>query len=812
MPTKRKLRITPQALLDLKVPSDLRISPSGARVAYTVEETDWDKNDTAQHLYVIDAEQNKDPRQLTRGKSQEFGLEWSPSGDWLAFLRLPPADEEEDDDEEGEGKAQVWLLPMDGLGGEAEKLTEAPQGILAYEWLPDSSGIVYLAREPRPKPLQQVYEDRAEDENDAVVDREEKFRRQIWRIDLEKRKSVLIHRGDLGILEIAVSPDAQRIAFLTNYTGELNDYHQADIWVRELSNGRIRPIVQGAGGKYQLHWSPDGESLFYIQPQEPEYSYSQSNLYSVSIQGGDPVNITVGFDHDLVGWRGYWWDQEGRLYLSAAVGVSTAVFIQEDGAFFPLIQNDEHIHEFTVSPNGSVAYVASGNQDAPELYWLAHDAEETVVLTELNNDWMDQYALCSVDIVSWKSPDGTPVEGLITYPNGYDPELTYPLILSIHGGPHGRAVQSLLPGSAAQVYASDGFVVLSPNYRGSEGYGNAFSTANRGDLGGGDYWDCISGVDWAVAEGIADPERLGIIGSSYGGYLTNWAITQTDRFKAAVSAFGIFSFVTDFSNSEAPRWEMEYLNGPYWEQPELYASRSPATHAQAIQTPILILHGDSDSNTFIANSQEMYTALRLQNKVVQYVRYPREGHGFAEPKHRVDEIRRCRAWFDKYVMGAGQTMTYRLGDKIVQDGWELTVVEAEVASYVGHPAATGRFIEVAFVLREVAETRAELTLGPADVALTRGLSSSGRSGRPVGLPLTVLGQKVLAEGARWRFTFTTEKEERGVTAPIAVTFRISAAGGAYALAVKDFPPITFDIPEEDKDDDAPSAAREGKQA
>ena len=278
MPTKRKLRITPQALLDLKVPSDLRISPSGARVAYTVEETDWEENDTAQHLYVIDAELNKDPRQLTRGKTQEFGLEWSPSGDWLAFFRLPPADDDEDEDEEsGEGKAQVWLLPMDGLGGEAEKLTDAPQGILAYEWLPDSSGIVYLAREPRAKPLQQAYEDRIEDEEDAVVDREETFRRQIWTIDLEKRKAAIVHRGDLGILEIAVSPDAERVAFLTNYTGELNDYHKADIWLLERGSGRIRPIAQGEGGKYQLHWSPDGEHLYFIQPQEPEYSYSQSN-------------------------------------------------------------------------------------------------------------------------------------------------------------------------------------------------------------------------------------------------------------------------------------------------------------------------------------------------------------------------------------------------------------------------------------------------------------------------------------------------------------------------------------------------------
>ncbi len=695
---------------------------------------------------------------------------------------------------------------MDGGGGEAERLTDALEGVEAYDWLPDSAGLAYLAREPRPKPLQAAFDDKQDDKDDAVQERAERFRQQIWRIGREDKKARLLHPGDYGIGELAVSPDGRYVAFTTNYTGEANDYHKADVWLLDTASGQTRQLTDGTGGKFHPLWTPHSDAVLYNRTLDPLLSYSQENLFQVAVTGGESVCLTEAFAHDLTGWHGVWFDAAGALYVSAAVGTATHLFRRapHGGAFVPIVQSDEHVHSFHVAPNGGLAFVSSSLADVPELLWLAHDAPEPITLTDLNEDWYERYALAPTELVRWQSLDGLEIEGLLTLPSGYNPEQTYPLLLSLHGGPHGRAAQSLTPYTDAQVYAAAGYAILQPNYRGSEGYGEAFGIANRGDLGGGDVQDVLAGVDWAIGEGIADPDKLGVVGASYGGYLVNWVVSQTPRFRAGVSQFGIFSFASDFANSEAPRWEMEYLGGAPWETPEAYALRSPATFAAQITTPVLLLHGESDANTFLANSQEMYAALRLQNKPVEYVHYPREGHGFSEPRHQVDALRRALSWFDRWVLGSGQPATPRIGDKLLLDDWELTVTSASLLTLAGRGEDTRRCLEVQFVLRDRGEMPRPLTLGPGDVSLTRGLSSTGRSGRPIGLPLRVLGEIVLAEGSGWRFHFTPPGAdalgERNLTVPVALVFRVSDAGGTYALAIKDFPPVTLDVPTADKED------------
>ena len=796
---KRRQKITPRALLELKMPGDVQVAPDGIRVAFGVSETDWDDNSVTQHLYVTRIGDDAEPRQVTRGVDSEGTPRWSPNGKWLAFLcsRDDPGGDFEDDEEP---QQQVWLLPMDGGGGEAEKLSDAPEGVGAYDWLPDSSGIAYLAQEPRPKPVQAAYDDQQERKDDAVVERFEKFRQQIWRIDVAGKKPKMVHPGDFGLGEIAVSPDGKTIAFSTNYTGEVNDYHKSDLWTVAMDGGATRQLTDGPGGKYHPVWARDGERIFYISPLDPALSYSQPNLFAVTASGGAAVNLTEGFPHDLTGWHGVWTDAGGQIYVLAALGTTTAVFRWDGEVWQPALQTDEHLHEVHVALSGGIAYVASTGIDVPELCWRAPGKKRSETLTDLNGDWRSTYAPCPVEAVSWQSADGLSIEGVLTYPFGYEENKSYPLIVSLHGGPHGRTVQALSPYTEAQLFAAEGWAVLSPNYRGSEGYGKEFCVANQNDLGGGDAADVLAGIDQAIAEKLADPARLAVVGSSYGGYLVNWLLGHTDRFQAAISKFGIFSLVTDFSNSQAPRWETEYLGGTPWERPDLYAARSPAAYVQNIQTPVLIMHGDGDPNTFVANSQEMYQALHLLGRPVEYVHYPREGHGFAEPQHRLDEIRRCLAWFDKYLRGGGERTVYRSNEKIVKDGWELTLSSATLETYAGRPEETLRYIEVALVLRDLTDTRRIVTLRPADLTLTRTIPP-GRPVRPVGLPVVVLGQKSLAEGTGWAFTFAPGKEERALSAPLAVTFRVSNAGGTYHFALKDFPPVTLDVPPEEKKPD-----------
>jgi len=818
---KRKQRITPHALLEIKTPGDVHLSPDATRVAFVVDETNWDDNEQVQHLFVgstSEAESGTSPtpssrgesRQVTHGKALDGFPRWSPDGKHLAFLRTPHEDDADDPDD-GEARAQVWVLPMDGLGGEAEKLTDAKQGVDAFEWLPDSKGIVYLAEEPRAKAVQTALDDRTDDNDDAAVDREERFRQQIWRIDLEHKKAKLVHAGDFGIGEIAVAPDGMSVAFSTNYTGEPNDYHLADIWVLPIDGGAPRQVTTGPGGKFHPVWSPNGSRLFFVRSLDPELSYSQENIYSVdAANGGDIFHETADFPHDVTGWHSFQFDAAGSLYVTAAMGTATAIFVRKPHpgpllgkeretsmAFDALVNNDEHISEFSVAKNGAIAYVSSAVDDAPEVLFLPHKAKQPIRPSDLNGDWMDDYEIAPTDIVKWTSKDGMEIEGLLTYPVDFDESKRYPIVVNVHGGPHGRVVQMLSSNSLSQVLAADGFLVLSPNYRGSEGYGNEFSTANKGDLGGGDFDDVLAGVDWAVEEGIADVDRIGIMGSSYGGYLVNWAIARSSRFKAAVSAFGIFSFISDFSNSEAPRWEAEYFGGPYWERHDEYVTRSPSAYAKDIDTPVLILHGDDDANTFISNSTELYNALRLQGKTAQLVTYPREGHGFYEPMHRIDEMRRCRTWFDKYLIGNGAASTYRLGDHVDVDGWRLTVVSAEVEPYSLAPKKGRRYLEVQCIVRDIAGSGGVLTIGPGDFKLMR----KKKTMRPAGIPIDVLGQKALAEGQGWRLRFEPDKDETGVTASVAVAFRIADAGGPYSLSYKNFPDVTFEIAPADEDDD-----------
>lgn len=795
------------------MPGAVQVAPDGRRIAYGVSETDWDDNSVIQHLYVTTTDEGAVPRQVTRGADSESNPRWSPDGNWLAFVaaRDEPADPDDYDDDE-DAKDQVYLLPMDGGGGEPEKLTSAPEGVGAYEWLPDSTGIVYLAREPRPKPLQTAHLDKQDRKDDAVVERLERFRSQIWRIDRDDKKAGLVHGGDFGIGEIAISPDGRLAAFTTNYTGEVNDYHKADIWTVDLREGATRQLTDGPGGKFHPVWSPDSQRVLFVQPFDSALSYSQANLYAVSVSDLHIVNLTENFPHDLVGWRGVWHNAAGQLFVSVSLGTTTAIYRSADAAFEPIIESDEHIHNFHVAPDGGIAFVASGTADVPELLWLAAGATEPIVLTDLNQAWAEKYALAPTELVSWTSNDGLNIEGLLTYPLDYQEGCSYPLVLALHGGPHGRSLQALSPFTVAQVYAAYGYAVLSPNYRGSDGYGNEFGTANQNDLGGGDYRDVLAGVDWAIAEGIADPEKLAVIGSSYGGFLTNWIIGHTNRFKAAVSEFGIFSLVTDFSNSQAPRWETEYLNGYPWDCEEAYAAQSPATYVKNINTPVLILHGESDGNTFIANSQEMYTALRLQDKTVQYAHYPREGHGFSEPEHRLDEMRRCLAWFDKYLRAGDDSAIYRIGDKIVRDGWELTVAHAAIVAYVGRSEDKSRYVEIAFVLRDTLESGRLINISPSDLAFQRSSATTRRNIRPIGLPVEVLGEKVLAEGTGWKFAFAPKasdesESERGLTVPLAATFKTSNAGGEYQFFVKDFPPVTMDVPGMDK-----KARKDGKKS
>jgi dipeptidyl aminopeptidase/acylaminoacyl peptidase len=887
-----KQRITPRALLEAKRLSDPKIHPDGHRVAFVVTEADFDESRWVSHVWLTEwlpeeagegepappkgekraegasdeeAGEHDPTRQLTFSHEGEAHPRWSPDGAYLGFLsaRPDPTAPSSDEDDEEEPKDQIWVLPVDG--GEARRVTNAKEGVMDYTWTPDSRAIVYLAPEPRPRPIESVRkEDRERRKIDPVVEHDDRLRRQFWRVDVEERKPKLLFTGDYGIEEFALSPDGERLCYTTNYTGEWNDYHLLDLWLLDLKDGATFKLVERAGGKYHPRWSPDGKTVAFLSWFDPELSYSRESLFGAeapaslsALPSGSPsVRIRPlspeWLDYDLTEFL--WSPHDRAIYARAAVGTGDEIYrLDGEAVALKLDGAAERQGLERDAESGALVYVQESATALPEIF-LREEQGGVHQLTKLNAEFAETYLLPRQEVVTWTSPDGMTIEGVLTYPLDYEEGTRAPLIAQIHGGPKGRATNTLRDYYLAAVWSAEGYAVLQPNFRGSAGYGNAVAVANRRDLGGGDFADIMAGIDRCIAQGLADPARLGIMGGSYGGYMTNWAIGHTDRFKAAVSMFGIFHLQTDYSNSDLSRWDNDYLGAYYWEDPEIYRRLSPGSYIENIKTPTLIIHGDDDNNTFISNSKELYQALRHRGVTAQFVHYPREGHGLREPNHKLDEIRRSLAWMDRYVRHGGQNPgVYRIGDRVPSpDGLlELCVTRAEVVTFPGQPPAKSAesdaaeremaFLEVALTLQHGDSRRAAspLTLSLADLRLevreqatgtgewaagtegrTLGQQATGNSSspmpnslhptpytlHPVGIPLDAPGGKALVEGDNLRIRRQPDEETGQLAFACAVVFRVVKAGGDGLLRVGDFPPVALawagDEKEREKEDAA----------
>ena len=845
-------RITPRALLETKRLSDPQIHPDGQRVAFVVTEADFEESEMVSHLWLAEwpapenfededaesgeatetseensesneaadanEEENDPTRQLTFSIEGEHSPKWSPNGRYLAFVSSRPDPETSADDEDEDATAQVWALPIEG--GEARKITAAKEGILEFHWLPDGESLVCLAPEPRPKPIETVRkEERERRRMDPTVENEEKLRRQFWRIEIEEKKPKLLFTGDIGVQDFALSPDGTRLCYATNYSGEDNDYHLTDLYVRDLESGASVKLVGRGGGKFHLRWSPDGSHIAFLSWLDPALSFSRETVYAARVPkelsaeasgyGLDAPAIAECFpltdlDTDLHGFE--WSREEGNgAYLLAATRTYSEIHrvteietqSQTGAKTQPLaLEANAARRDLAIHPEADLlAWTQESATALPEIF-LRDENGEVRQLTKLNSDFAEEYRLPRQEVVSWDSADGLKIEGVLVYPLDYEAGQNYPLVAQIHGGPKGRSVNTLRNYYQSPVWSAEGYFVLQPNFRGSEGYGHAFAIANRRDLGGGDFQDIMAGVDWCVAQGFADPQRLGIMGGSYGGYMTNWAIGHTDRFRAAVSMFGIFHLQTDYSNSELSRWDNDYAGAYYWEDPEIYRRMSPGSYIENIKTPTLILHGEDDPNTFISNSKEMYQALRHRGVTTQFVRYPREGHGLDEPNHKLDEARRCLVWMDRYLKRGGENPgLYRLRDQIPDPAGrlELRVTQAEVSAFPGWAESESDkdsvLFEVAFTVqqKDAREPAANYIL-PLD-SLRLKYNTGNEPLRPVGVPLDAPGGKILLQGDNLRLARRTDPDTGQFAFGCAAVFQVPKAGGEGRLTIADFPPV-----------------------
>ena len=355
----------------------------------------------------------------------------------------------------------------------------------------------------------------------------------------------------------------------------------------------------------------------------------------------------------------------------------------------PLIKKSGHISNIRLAKAANtLVFLRQNSSTLPEISLFDVELGEENISTNFSGQLQD-YKLAQQEVISWTSFDKTKIDGLIISPvNGASVEKV-PLIVFVHGGPHYRIPNVF--SNIHQVYATRGYATLMVNFRGTPGYGAEFEVGNIKDIGFGDLEDIMAGVDKVIQIGVADPEYLGIMGGSYGGFMTNMIISRTDRFKAAVSMNGIFSLITDFSNSYVPQWELNYLDEFYWDNLDIYLKHSPSTYVKNINTPVLIFHGQNDPNTVLSNSREMYTALQFLGKTAEFVTYPREVHGMrGEPNHIVDKHNRILNWFDKYMLA--KPAAVQMEHPLVRGDWTLQITD--VTSQVSEKRQEGRSKEL----------------------------------------------------------------------------------------------------------------------
>ena len=608
------------------------LSPDGRQVAYTVRETNWDENAFETEIWLADVA-SRQARQLTRAKKSSSAPAFSRDGRRLAFIS------------DRDGKRQVYLLWVQG--GEAEALTRSEQGINAFAWSPDGTRIAFTEADAKPEAMKARDERGGEYE---VVEEDRAFT-HLHVIDLASRTAQRLTSGDIVVGAFSWSPDGTRIAFdhaPTSRPGTGAD----DISIVTVADRRLTPLVVQAGPDTRPTWSPDGTAVaFETAMSHPAFYYANGLIATIPAQGGTITVVTRSFDEDahLVAWApaGIYFQGLARTWshLYRVDPVTTAV--TRVGPDAPVVDmgfsfaRDFSTVAFTRATATSLAEVAVG----PIV------SMQPAVLTS-SSAQIEGWQIGTRELVTWKSQDGAAIEGVLHKPADFVAGRRYPLLVVIHGGPTGTSRP--VPLSATGVYPIDmwvarGALVLEPNYRGSAGYGGAFRALNVRNLGVGDAWDVLSGIDALVARGMVDRDRVGAMGWSQGGYISAFLTTHhSDRFKAISVGAGISNWMTYYVNTDITPFTPQYLNATPWDDPAIYATTSPMSAITRAGTPTLIQHGERDLRVPVPNAYELFRGLQDRKVPSRLIIYKGFGHGLNKPRAQRAALEHNTEWFERY--------------------------------------------------------------------------------------------------------------------------------------------------------------------
>jgi len=623
--------LTPEASLNLRSISDLQFSPDGNHLAFVVTEPAKGER-RARHIWIYE-KQYGSIRQFTYSAKSDFLPRWSPDGKQLAFLS--------DRDEQ----QQVYAMRADG--GEASALTKGKRGVKNFAWSPDGKQIAFLAPDAKTEPE----EKKEKDKDDAhVVDKEEKHAR-LWLLTLDSGEAKALTEPKWEIGEAVWHPSGTGLMLSATDHPESDQNTERIFFFRlwDATNGARKEVdtmtqaLAPRGPFGNIRVAQDGIRMAFVGCREDGPSPHDLMLARHGEKGMQ--NLTgASVDRPVFDFH---WSKDGGLLAVVEEGFRTKfIAFTAEGALKDVPAIAANPNAFGVSDSGEVAF-AGQTATTPQELWVWDQKSAPKQISHLNDSWK-QYSLSTPEFYKFKSFDGMEIEAALLKPIGSDGKSKLPLIALIHGGPTGAWQDSIE--TWGQLLAARGYAVFYPNIRGSSGYGEKFIEMNRGDWGGGDYRDVMAGVKDLVDRGIADPKRLGIGGWSYGGYMSEWAITQTDMFKAAVSGAGLSNLISEYGTEQGPSYDEWFYGLPY--EPEKVAgflNSSPFVHLKNVKTPTLILQGDADPVDPPGQSQELYRGLKRYGVETELVVYPREPHGFHEEKHLLDRLNRILAWYDEHL-------------------------------------------------------------------------------------------------------------------------------------------------------------------
>ena len=636
------------------------VAPDGKSAMFMIQQADFKENRMRVNLWIAHGAGGM--RSLTSGTQIDDNPSWSPDGHWLAFR----SDRERKPD--SAGRHQVWLAPSGG--GDAVQVSHDRFDVGSVAWSPDGKRIAVTATEQSASGAEKERRDKdGEDVVGAVLQES-----CIFLISVPDGKSELVYASGRPITAISFSPKGDEIAFSDQPNGRVAEgrFHSV-IKVVGIASKQVRVLSGGEVSSSGPEFSPDAKWIAFRGGPQKDWTANHC-LYVVPASGGAVEAISRDFDEDIMEYT--WAEDSKSVYFTGAQGMDVQLFRAKLNSKMIPVYKTRGITRSVSLAGGTMAFIHEAPNEPPNVYLSStgglatqpNYAKGAAAVTEPRritdvNPAVRGFALGKVETIRWKNKnDGLEVEGQLLTPPDYQEGRAYPLLVVVHGGPNGQFYNGFVVRNEAyplQVFASEGYVVLMPNPRGSTGYGLRFREMVLKDWGGADFQDIQSGVDDLIARGIADKDHMGIMGWSYGGYLTAWTITRTNRFRAASAGAGPVNLFTMYGGTDIPEFMESYFGGSPWTAAQLYLTHSPMAFVEQVRTPTLIQQGAEDRRVPIAISDELYRALKVQGVECEMIRYPRSGHSLGSPKLVKEALTRNLEWFDHYVRGTSAPTAQR---------------------------------------------------------------------------------------------------------------------------------------------------------